>query len=161
MNTIDKLRSIKHGKSAKVGNKIVIRIGDDEYKIGEEYYTLNEAVPHLADAVISNDHHYDRLAFMVVMPTGGIMSYHKCRSKQEHNRLLEYAKQKSCYLYYADLKRGKDGSELIQFPMVVDWASVPDVETHESTAKEALECKRCKMKFKSRSGYTLHMKSKH
>lgn len=159
MSITDRIKAIRIGKSAKVGHKKIVRLGEDEFEFDGKICNLKELTDSMTEAPQQSEDIYDRVAFVMCYPTGGIVSLHRCKNKNEHNILIESAKKKKLFLHYADLKM-INGQEFISTIMTVDWATVPDIQNIE-TKTVTLECKRCKITFKSQSGYTLHMKSKH
>lgn len=160
MAIIDRIKAIKHGKSLKINGRAVRRIGDDEYQIDGDIINGNKAVELLSEPQESADI-YDRIAFVLCMPNGGIVACYRCKNKQQHNIIIEYAKSKKYYLYYADIVKVGESIEYATKTMSVEWATVPDIIDSVEKKEQKFECKACKIKFKSQSGYTLHMKAKH
>lgn len=103
---------------------------------------------------------YETTAFVLKNPLGGIVGHYKCNDKKQLNTLREYAKKKKLYLYFADIVV-IDGKECISSLMAVDWNTVPELSESKPESTVKLTCKTCKISFKSKSGFTLHMKSKH
>ena len=100
-----------------------------------------------------------------------VVSKHKIAGKKEYNALLLKAKKKNLYVYYAEVKKRVD--KYIADHLVFDWDSLPKDSDPRPTVwpsgdkrtviKEELDlvCEECEKKFSSKSGYTLHIKSKH
>jgi hypothetical protein len=104
-------------------------------------------------------------------PIQNVVSKHKIVNKKEYNALLLKAKKKNLYVYYAEVK--KRGDKHIVNHLVFDWESLPkDTDPKpvvwpsgdkRTVVKEEVDlvCEECEKEFSSKSGYTLHMKSKH
>ncbi len=110
---------------------------------------------------------YDKIAFLLVKPPSRVISTHQIRNRKEHTALLKTAKEKKYFVYHADVER-RDGKFFAIQPWIVDWESVDnifdpsgknDAEEVEDTGK--LSCPFCGKKCSSKSGLTLHLKTKH
>jgi hypothetical protein len=85
------------------------------------------------------------------------------KNKKEYTQLLEEAKRRKLYLYYTDIKE-KDGKIIVTYPLLVDWASLPEAIAPAPITvlpSNAIICPHCKKALNSKVGLALHIKSKH
>jgi len=108
---------------------------------------------------------YKKVAFVLVKPPSRVISSHLVKNKKEYDELLKKAKDKSYYLYYAEVMR-KDGKYVAKQPWVLDPESFciikPETKPEiKPETKSELYCPYCDATINSTPGRTLHVKSKH
>lgn len=170
-NLEQKLQALRDGKSKKFKGISVQRDGEKFYIEGE-LYNLEDTIGIIQESGSTRQRFaYDRVAFLIVRPPATVVSSHQIRDRQEHVALLDKAKKKKYYVYYADVVQ-KNGKYYAVQPWIVDWESVDnifgspsewgkDASTEELDDSDQLCCPFCGKLMSSTSGRTLHVKSKH
>lgn len=120
------------------------------------------------------------MAFVLVKAPSKIISTHKIDDRVGHQELLEKARERGLYLYYAET-HCVEGKIFAKQPWLIDWESVanntkqqtepvstpvinkePGPDPIESQKNEIdLSCPFCGKPCTSTPGRTLHIKSKH
>lgn len=159
MAILERLKAIKIGKSAKIAGKVIYRVGEDEFKLDDDYMTANKLTEVLAETPLA-DMSYKRIGFILKTTDGATVGSYKCADKHQYHSLLSHAKLKKLRIWCGDIKV-LDGREAIIGPLWVDWASFSDDKEDKPSGNKVLRCQKCGIEFKSQSGYTLHMKAKH
>lgn len=158
MAIVDRLRSLRIGKPAKIAGVSVVRLGDDEFKVDDATYNAVGLADWLTERP-TVDVTYTRIGFILRTPLGSAVGAFRCKDKNQYAQLLDYAKSRGLYVWCGDVKT-IDDREFICGPYWVDWSSIPEVKEARSSPV-TFRCKSCAVSFKSKSGHTLHMKAKH
>ena len=108
------------------------------------------------------DHNIERI---LVRPPSRIISTHRIKSRSFYNKLIEESKSRRLLLYTTTIEI-INGKPIPKQPWVLDDSTIDNImhketEITEKTKDTNLVCKKCGKRFKSQSGLTLHMKSKH
>ena len=90
-------------------------------------------------------------AAIIVKPPAKIISKHKVKSKKQYAELLNEAIDAQCLLYYTNVTI-IDGKPVPKLPWILDEKSIKD---------NGIVCEICGKRFSSKSGKTLHIKSRH
>lgn len=77
---------------------------------------------------------YNSVMFILAKQNRIIISTHRIKGRKEHLELIDKAKKKGCFLYYADVIQ-IDGKWYTCLQWIVDWESVGEPEQIEITAK--------------------------
>lgn len=147
MATIETQLEVLHdGKSKKIRGIIVQREGD-LYRIGDNEYDLDNAAGVIKESGTSRQKFpYDKVVFLLVKSPSKVISTHQIRNRREHAKLLELAKSKNYYIYYADVQQ-RNGKFFAVQPWVIDWESVDNIhDLPEQWPKKNLKPKpKCKI----------------
>lgn len=171
-------------KNVKIIRGISIIRSNDTFIIDDVCHTIQDAAKYIQiNNKDSNKFPYEELAFLLKKPmTNNVVSVHQVANRKQHVELLELAKKKKCYIYYADIE-GRNNKWYAIEPHVLDWESVDNLHNinNENTVKENIvkeniideniidenivkennDCPYCGKKISSTPGRTLHVKSKH
>lgn len=156
----EKLLSIKPGKSKRIRG-LEIGFDGNVYEIDGCFFNLDESVRQVKQKGKVKGFPYSEVAFMLVRPPKKkVVSTHQIRNKSEHTKLVEDAKAKGLYVYYADVVK-RNGKYFVGRPWIIDWDSMPTENEVSEKKSSALECPFCNKTMSSTPGRTLHVKSKH
>lgn len=160
----DRLEKIKIGKTVTIVGKLITRAAANSYLYEESEYSRDALARLIGEInVASAELQYEKTAFILGTPLGGVIASYRVKNKKEYAQVLEEAKRRKLYLYYTDIKE-KDGKMVVSYPLLVDWASVPDAAAPAPIVVEsvnAIICPTCSKKLSSKVGLALHIKSKH
>jgi len=160
----DRLEKIKIGKTVTIVGKLITKVATNSYLYEESEYSRDALVRLIGEinATVA-ELQYEKTAFILGTPLGGIIASYRVKNKKEYTQLLEEAKRRKLYLYYTDIKE-KDGKIIVTYPLLVDWASLPEAIAPAPITvlpSNAIICPHCQKVLNSKVGLALHIKSKH
>lgn len=166
------LREIPNGQSRKIRG-ITVERDQDAFLIEDEpgSFPIAEAVGFLSEIKKKRKRgiDYTSIALVLVDPKKQPVAY-RVKNRTEHAQILQKAKRRKCYIYFADVAVDEEGHSHAIQPWVIDWESVDNIHgPPENLGKDLksiktaskLCCPFCGKKCTSTSGLTLHLKAKH
>lgn len=178
-----KLESLEYKKVRDISGNKVLRLDESTFIINGESHNLESALKLLGEKPkLSEESKYVGKIFILVEPPARIISAHNIATQDEYDKLLQLAKKKKVFIYFADVI-SKSGKNIAEQPWLIDWRSVskesmtsvlkasPEddnitsnsdvVESSSVSNDDFIVCPYCSKKMNSLFGRTNHVKSKH